>query len=195
MEGVCVWESEHDPSEVETLAQDIVSFDPISVHVDPPSVEYLCSRPVPFAIAVLTANSCEAPAFIDLPLSSPVTLPPKYIQSPTAPLTALVALFCTKNVIATLLPLLSTFIFILPIVPPWPSPLFLQPFVAWETAGAITGQLIVIVESVASDWLNPSEVLATEYLIITAVPWLCAGTEREELSVEPAATVAVLRVV
>ena len=130
MDGVCVCESEHDPSEVETLAQDIVSFEPISVHVDPPSVEYLCSRPVPFAIAVFTTNSCEAPAFIDLPLSSPVTLPPKYNQSPTAPVTALVALFCTKNVIATLLPLLSTFIFILPIVPPCPVPLFLQPFVA-----------------------------------------------------------------
>ena len=89
---------------------------------------------------------------------------------PTFPDTALVALFCTKNVIATLLPLLSTVIFILPIVPPWPVPLFLQPFVEWETVGAITGQLIVIVESVASDWVNPSDVLATEYLIITAVP-------------------------
>ena len=29
--------------------------------------------------------------------------------------------------------------------------------------------MIVIVESVASDWLNPSEVLATEYLIIIGV--------------------------
>ena len=57
------------------------------------------------------------------------------------------------------------------------------------------GQFIVIVERVASDWVNPSDELATEYLIITAVPWLCAGTESEELSVWPAATVAVLRVV
>ena len=54
MDGVCVCESEHDPNEVETLAQEIVNLDPISVHDDPPSVEYLCSRPVPFAIPVFT---------------------------------------------------------------------------------------------------------------------------------------------
>ena len=85
--------------------------------------------------------------------------------------------------------------FILPKVPPWLLPLFAQPLVAWVAVTAITGQSIVIVDRVASDWLNPADVFATVYLIITAVPWLCAGIEIDELSVAPAATVAVLKVV
>ena len=55
-------------------------------------------------------------------------------------------------------------------VPPWLLPLFAQPLLAWVAVTAITGQSIVIVESVASDWLNPSDVFATVYFIITEVP-------------------------
>ena len=54
---------------------------------------------------------------------------------------------------------------------------------------------MVIVERVASAWANPSDVLATEYLIMTAVPWLCAGTESEEEFVCPAATVVGVNVI
>ena len=94
-----------------------------------------------------------------------------------------------------MLPLLSISILELPKVPSWPTALLPQPFVELVTAMFVTGQSIVIVLKVASDWLNPSEEFATLYLIITCVVWVCAGTESEEVSVWPAATVAVLNVV
>ena len=124
---------------METLAQETVSFEPISVQVDPLSTEYLCSRPVPFAVAVFNVNCVSAtPASIEVPFDPPVILSAKYSQEPTAPLIGFVDLFCSMTVTATLLPLLSILILNLPIVPSWPVPLFLQPLDACVAVTTIT---------------------------------------------------------
>ena len=137
---------------METLAQETVILEPISFQVFPPSTEYLCSRPVPFATPLLRLICVSAtPAFIEVPLEPPVAPVSKYTQSPRFPETGFVARFCINTVTATLLPLLSMLILNLPIVPPWPVPLFLQPLVAWVAVTAMTGQSIVIVDRVASD--------------------------------------------
>ena len=72
--GVWVSSEEQLPKLVETLTQDTVSFEPTSVHVLPPSMEYLCSLPVPVAISSNLKVVSTTPAEIDVPEEPPVML-------------------------------------------------------------------------------------------------------------------------
>ena len=72
--GVWVSSEEQLPRLVVTLTQEMVSFEPTSVHVLPPSIEYLCSLPVPVAMSSNLKFVSAAPAEIDVPEEPPVML-------------------------------------------------------------------------------------------------------------------------
>ena len=72
--GVWVSSEEQLPRLVVTLTQEMVSFEPTSVHVLPPSIEYLCSLPVPVAMSSNLKVVSAAPAEIDVPEEPPVML-------------------------------------------------------------------------------------------------------------------------